>query len=717
MENKKRKVYFYSTNSMYFEVDDYIDIFEKKNASFLEGTEAVFDEFLSGNEIMQLDVETNVVDFYSLRELYVIQIGDKYGYEQHIFDFTHLPDGYFNKLKEIFGSDKLTYICHNAKFEYTVIYKHFNVFLQNLEDSFLASKILSSGINIIDGFNGLKYQVESVFGITLPKDEQTTFDGGIITPNQMLYADTDVLYMGALLDRLKKSLERWGLMTIYGLECRALRPIGDFTINGVAIDILALDENISEFETDVTITKVAMERYLSSIKDEKTLAIIKKNKMIQPEDEIIINWGSPKQKKLIFNTLYPEVEFTSMSVSALNKIEDEVIDPTYIHLLISKQFSKLNNILAGQHLEFLKSNDFFIPKGTININFNSPAQLLTLFRIWYPGLAGVGAKALAKLKHPMVDVYKKHAKASKLANSFGEKMKMYVEGDGRIHGSFSQIVPSGSRSSSSKPNLQQMPSTESYRRIFIPRNGWGFVDSDYSSAELFLAAFLSQDPNMLHAVRNGYDMHSYSASLIFGEDWIAAGGSDTPIGKPTTKEANAFRKLSKALSFSLLYGTGVVAFSENLGIELSEGKRLMKKYFGTFPKLAEFFKASGQEALDNLYVKEPFFGRIRFFNKPKNGMEVSHNKNAAMNYKPQAANGSIMKYAMALMKKYIEDNNLSHKVKLLLFVHDQALTEVKNDFIDEWEKIQTNLMEKAALYAIPSGELKAESMILKHWTK
>jgi DNA polymerase I-like protein with 3'-5' exonuclease and polymerase domains len=74
----------------------------------------------------------------------------------------------------------------------------------------------------------------------------------------------------------------------------------------------------------------------------------------------------------------------------------------------------------------------------------------------------------------------------------------------------------------------------------------------------------------------------------------------------------------------------------------------METYFKTFPQLSEFFKQSGQNALKFNYVREPYFGRVRFFNKPKNGMEASHNKNAGMNYPPQSTNSSIMSTRYAL---------------------------------------------------------------------
>jgi DNA polymerase-1 len=253
--------------------------------------------------------------------------------------------------------------------------------------------------------------------------------------------------------------------------------------------------------------------------------------------------------------------------------------------------------------------------------------------------------------------------------------------------------------------------------MFIPAPGWKLVDSDYSSAELYIAANLSGDKKLIYAIEQGYDLHSYSAYQIFGQEWLNAGGSATPVGKPPTKEAGILRGKSKALSFSLLYGTGVVYFSENSNVTVTEGKVLMEKYYATFPELAAFFKRSGEDALSFNYVREPHFKRVRFFNKPKNGKEASHNRNAGMNYKPQSINGSIMKYALCLMKKHIEEHKLEDRVRLLLTVHDQQLSEAREDFAEEWAILQTELMEKAARYVIPSGVLKAESDILNHWTK
>ena len=99
-------------------------------------------------------------------------------------------------------------------------------------------------------------------------------------------------------------------------------------------------------------------------------------------------------------------------------------------------------------------------------------------------------------------------------------------------------------------NSQQFPSNEEFRRIFIPSAGCKLLDSDYSSMELFIAADLSKDKNMLGAIKRGLDLHGYSAYQIFGQKWLDAGGDAEPKGKPQTDAANAMRKKSKGASFS-----------------------------------------------------------------------------------------------------------------------------------------------------------------------
>jgi DNA polymerase I-like protein with 3'-5' exonuclease and polymerase domains len=105
--------------------------------------------------------------------------------------------------------------------------------------------------------------------------------------------------------------------------------------------------------------------------------------------------------------------------------------------------------------------------------------------------------------------------------------------------------------SSSKPNMQQAPSTEQYRKMFVAKPGWKLVDSDYFRRAVY-SRYLSGDKQLLFAIEQGYDLHSYSSFLIFGQKWLDAGGAE-PVGKPPTKEAADLRKVKTFRS--LLYGT------------------------------------------------------------------------------------------------------------------------------------------------------------------
>ena len=107
----------------------------------------------------------------------------------------------------------------------------------------------------------------------------------------------------------------------------------------------------------------------------------------------------------------------------------------------------------------------------------------------------------------------------KLANAYGTKFFNYVNCDGKVHTNFSQILDTG-RVSSSKPNMQQIPSDNTFRNCSLPRKpGWVFVSSDYSSQELNVIAYGSQDPVWLDALEKGMDLHGVCADLVFEDKW------------------------------------------------------------------------------------------------------------------------------------------------------------------------------------------------------
>ena len=476
--NKPRVVYVYSTANDYM-TEEYIDIFKDSNAELRQGSLETFYTFVTGNPIQQLDTETNVTEKHTERNLYVVQLGNVEGTEQHIFDINDIDEVTSDSLRTLLASD-VTFIAQNAKFEYMILHKHFKVSIKNFKDTFLASKLITAGLDLPTGYNGLANLVLTAFGVDLSKAAQTTFDGLKMTPEQLLYADMDVIYLGKLLQRLEKVLVKWDLMTCFKLENSALRAIGDMSINGIRVNKVALDENIADFEQAAIDAKNAMIAAFKNDTSPTVIAKIKALNIVQENTETCINWGSPTQKRILLKILYPDADIASTNKTALTELAATLPNPGALNKIIAGQTDVVDTFLLSRYEEELYSKGFVKRKGDLNINFNSNAQLLEFFKIWHPQITSVGVKVLKPLKSPIVQAFKKYTKANKLVTSFGRKMHTYIEGDGRIHATFTQLVPTGSRMSSSSPNMQQAPSTEQYRRIFVPEPGWDLVDSDYS---------------------------------------------------------------------------------------------------------------------------------------------------------------------------------------------------------------------------------------------
>jgi DNA polymerase I-like protein with 3'-5' exonuclease and polymerase domains len=432
---------------------EYIRAFKESNATLLKGTAESFQKFITGVEYLQLDTETNVTEFHTERELYVVQLGSYDGLEQHIFDIPNLNSWQHEMLKELLMTDTI-FIAHNAKFEYMIINKHFGIDVNRFEDTMLASRLITAGLELGSGYNSLSNLVLTAFGTDLSKASQTTFTGEMMSPEQLLYADMDVIYLGKLLTRLKRVLVKWDLMTCFKLENSALRPIGDMSINGIHVDTVALDENIENYDKEAKKQlDIMIEELTTNVTDPVIKAKLSALNVVQERDEAIINWGSSVQKKKLLGILYPNVEFVSTAKGDLKKIAATLPNPIAINKIIAGETEVVNAFLLSRHSDELYKLGFLKRKGDININFDSPSQLLELFKIWHPNITGVGEKVLRPLKSPIVLAYKKYAKISKLVSSFGRKMYTYIESDNKIHSTFNQLVPTGSRMSSSRPEM------------------------------------------------------------------------------------------------------------------------------------------------------------------------------------------------------------------------------------------------------------------------
>jgi len=375
-------------------------------------------------------------------------------------------------------------------------------------------------------------------------------------------------------------------------------------------------------------------------------------------------------------------------------------------------------LLAAKYAQPIQA-DMFTPPEELrktSINWSSPMQTLELFKHLVPKLEDVNGKKLSKYryKHKLIDEYILYKERTKLANAYGTKFFNYINCDGRVHTNFSQILDTG-RVSSSKPNMQQIPSDNTFRNCFVAPSGWVFVSSDYASQELNVIAYGSQDPVWLEALERGADLHGVCADLVFEQRWREADGD----------LRKTLRTTIKTINFGLAYGMGPFKLADTLSISKKEAEELIEKYFSAFPNIKDFLDKLGRYGKHNGFITTmPPFKRRRWFDNwyPKiwNDRtmmgELGSIERASKNTPIQGSSADMTKLALIYIYDEIQEN-YKNDVKIVMTVHDQIDTICKREIADEWATKMTELMEKAAMKIVKNGLLKADTNISETWEK
>ncbi len=417
--------------------------------------------------------------------------------------------------------------------------------------------------------------------------------------------------------------------------------------------------------------------------------------------------------------VFSEIEFEGLDI---DKDKWTVMAENNVKLAHEQSIKLDDMVLAHpllQHYNIPVQVDMFAPMEDIrhtHINWASPSQTLELFRNLEPKLEDVNGKKLNKYryKHKLIDEYIRYKERTKLANAYGTKFFNYVNRDGRVHTNFSQILDTG-RVSSSKPNMQQIPSDNTFRNCFIAPQGWVFVSSDYSSQELNVIAYGSQDPVWLDALEKGLDLHGVCADLVFEDKWRDA--------DPTEKKS--LRTQIKAINFGLAYGMGPFKLADTLQISKGEAEALIEKYFTEFPNIRDFLQTLGTFGTRNGYITtfKPFKRRRWFdnwfpkiWNDRSMFQEFGSIERASKNTPIQGSSADMTKLALIYIHREIQES-WSDTVKIVMTVHDQIDCVCREDVAEAWSVRMTELMEKAAKVIIPNGLLKADTNISATWEK
>ena len=365
----------------------------------------------------------------------------------------------------------------------------------------------------------------------------------------------------------------------------------------------------------------------------------------------------------------------------------------------------------------------------VGVNWDSPKQALEVLKTIVPKLENVNGKELYKYKnrYTLIKKYIEYKEYMKLCTSYGEKFFKYLKSDGKIHTNFHQILDTG-RVSSSDPNMQQIPADNKFRNCFIAPKDWVFVSSDYASQELNVIAYGSKDPVWIQALKDGKDLHSVCAELVYGSEWIDSAKDDCVYmvnkSKCSCPSHKSLRTNVKTINFGLAYGMGPHKLSDTLQISKHDAESLIKKYFDSFPAIGGFLDKLGNFGKKYGYIKTfPPYNRKRWFSDwyPKiwdnsgSRMELGSIERASKNTPIQGASADMTKLALTLIHEYIKMTKVD--VKIVMTVHDQIDTTCHKDYAKEWKLKMTELMELAAVQVVKNGLLKADTNISPVWQK
>lgn len=344
-------------------------------------------------------------------------------------------------------------------------------------------------------------------------------------------------------------------------------------------------------------------------------------------------------------------------------------------------------------------------------NINSPKQLGTILfeKMKLPGAKktktgySTAADVLEKLapEAPIVSDILEYRQLTKLKSTYADGLLTCIAGDGRIHSTFNQTITATGRISSTEPNLQNIPIRTELgrllRKVFVPQEGFVFMDADYSQIELRVLAHFSGDEALINAYREQSDIHRITASQVF----------HVPFDEVTDLQ----RRNAKAVNFGIVYGISSFGLSQGLSITRKEAEGYINRYFETYPGIKAFLDGAVAEAKEKGYVTT-LFGRRRPVPelKSSNFMQRSFGERVAMNSPIQGTAADIIKFAMLGVDRRLRRENM--RSRLMLQVHDELLIETAVEEEDRVRQILTEEMMHAADLAV---ELVIDLHTGKNW--
>ena len=301
--------------------------------------------------------------------------------------------------------------------------------------------------------------------------------------------------------------------------------------------------------------------------------------------------------------------------------------------------------------------------------------------------------------HPVIPMILDYRTYSKFNATYIDGLLRNIDASGRVHSFFDQTGTATGRISSSEPNLQNIPVRtdlgREIRRAFVADEGCVLVDADYSQIELRVLAHMSGDAAMTDAFLKGQDIHTRTASEVYGV--------------PMEEVTHEMRSASKAVNFGIVYGISDFGLARNIGVSRWNAREFIERYLDRYPGIRAFMDGCKQKGRELGYA-ETIFGRRRPLPELKTGRTRAFGERVAMNMPVQGSAADIIKLAMVRVREKLRAQ--LPKARLILQVHDELLIEVNEAQAQEASALLKEVMESVVRLSVP---LTAEVKTGKSW--
>ncbi len=402
--------------------------------------------------------------------------------------------------------------------------------------------------------------------------------------------------------------------------------------------------------------------------------------------EKLLEYEKEKVKSDNQEMLLYEIEMPLVSVLADMEIQGFTVDKTMLEAFTEK---------LGERLKVLEKEIYELAGENFNINSTKQLGVILFEKLGLKVIKktktgySTDAAVLEKLNgtHPIIEKILTYRTDAKLKSTYGDGLLAVINPDtNKIHSSFNQTVTTTGRISSTEPNLQNIPMRREegreIRKMFIAKDSDHIlIDADYSQIELRILAHMANDEAMIEAFRSGEDIHTSTASRVFG----VSKDEVTPL----------LRTRAKAVNFGIVYGMGDYSLSQDLGISVKEAKAYIQSYFEKYASVKNYLDSTVENAKENGYVTT-LFGRRRYIPEilSSNFMTRSFGERVAMNTPIQGTAADIIKIAMVKIFKALKEKKL--KSRLILQVHDELIIETEKSEAKEVEQLLKECMMSAA---------------------